>query len=160
MYHQCPCSRTKRLEALLVGGGCVGLAFFTLVHPSIAARSLVVSSECAAIAVLSILVLLRCPDTIVRFPSVATAVLWGVFVLAMAVRCVGALLHRVPRDYFLSSSLNVINLFSFELVIVGVPLGYLWMTATRLWADPERTSWKSMTLPGSPATMTWTAMAP
>jgi diguanylate cyclase (GGDEF)-like protein len=127
-------SRTKRLEALLVGGGCVGLAFFTLVHPSLAARSLVVSSECAALAVLSILVLLRCPDATVRFPSVATAVLWGVFLLAMGVRCVGALLHRVPRDYFLSSFLNVINLFGFELVIVGVPLGYLWMTATRLWA--------------------------
>jgi hypothetical protein len=127
-------SRTKRLEALLVGGGCVGLAFFTLVHPSLDARLVVINLVCAVVAVLSILTLVRCADTTVRVPCVATAVLLSVSVLTMVLRIVGVLLHSLPGEHSASSFLDVVNLFGHEIVIVGVPLGYFWMTATRLWA--------------------------
>jgi diguanylate cyclase (GGDEF)-like protein len=127
-------SRTKRLEALLVGSGCVGLGFFTLVHPSLEVRSGIVSLGSASIAMLSILTLVRCADRTVRVPCLATAALLGAFVLTMLLRIVGVLLHSVPGEYFASSFFNVINLFGYEIVIVGVPLGYFWMTATRLWA--------------------------
>jgi diguanylate cyclase (GGDEF)-like protein len=120
-------SRTKRLEALLAGSGCVVLAFFTLVHPSLEARAAIVSLVCAGIATLSILTLVRCADTAVRVPSVATAVLLSVFVLTMLLRIVGVLLHSTPGEF-----LDVINLFGYEIVIVGVPLGFFWMTGTRL----------------------------
>lgn len=128
-------SRTKRLEALLVGSGVVLLAFFTLVHPSLAVRSLVVSVGCGVIAVLSAWVLLQgCGEGAERVPCRATAGLLLLFVLTTVLRCAGVLLHTVPREYFASSLINVINLFGFQIVIVGVPLGYFWMTATRLWA--------------------------
>jgi diguanylate cyclase (GGDEF)-like protein len=127
-------SRTRGVEALLVGGGCVGLAFFTLVHPSIDGRSLVLSSGCGAIGMLSALVLLRCKEGAERRPCLATAGLFLAFALTMAMRCVGVLLHNVPREYFVSSLSNLVNLFGFQIVIVGVPLGYFWMTSTRLWA--------------------------
>jgi diguanylate cyclase (GGDEF)-like protein len=125
-------SRTKRLEALLVGSGFVGLAYFTLLHPSLDARFVVINLVCAGIAMLSILMLLRCADTTVRVPCVATAVVLSVYVLTMVLHIVGILFHSVLGKSFASSFLDVINLFGYELVIVGVPLGFFWMTTTRL----------------------------
>lgn len=125
-------SRTKRLEALLVGSGCVALAFFTLVHPSPDARLVVINLVCAVIATLTILMLVRCPDKTVRVPCLATAALLSVFVLTMFLRIVGVLRHSVPGKSLLSSFLSESVLFGYEIVIVGVPLGYFWMTTTRL----------------------------
>jgi diguanylate cyclase (GGDEF)-like protein len=125
-------SRTKRLEVLLVGSGCLGLAFFTLVYPSPDARLVVINLVCGVVAMLSILTLLRCADTTVRVPCVATAIVLSICVLTMVLRIVEVLLHSVPGRSFASSFLSEINLFGYELVIVGVPLGFFWMTATRL----------------------------
>jgi diguanylate cyclase (GGDEF)-like protein len=125
-------SRTKRLEALLVGSGCVGLAFFTLIHPSPDAQLVVINLVCAVVATLSILTLLRCADKTVRVPCIATAALLSVFVLTMLLRIVGALLHSVPGQSLVSSLLSESILFGYEIVIVGVPLCYFWMTTTRL----------------------------
>jgi diguanylate cyclase (GGDEF)-like protein len=125
-------SQTKRLEALLLGSACIGLAFFTLLHPSPDARLVVINLVCAGIATLSILTLLRCADTTVRVPCIATAVLLSVCVMTMLLRIVGVLLHSVPEESFASSFLSESNLFGYEIVIVGVPLGFFWMTTTRL----------------------------
>jgi diguanylate cyclase (GGDEF)-like protein len=60
------------------------------------------------------------------------------FALTAAMRCLGVLFHDTPREYFAGSVSNLIGLLGFEILIVGVPLGYFWMSSARLWAKQNQ----------------------
>jgi diguanylate cyclase (GGDEF)-like protein len=129
---------SRWVEGLLVGGATLGLAYFTYVDRSLEARSLLLSLTCLGLAGLSIVELLRCRDAAVRTPCFATAALYGAFALTAAIRCVGVLCHDTPRQYFTPSVTNLIGLLGFQIIIVGVPLGYFWMSSARLWANQNQ----------------------
>jgi diguanylate cyclase (GGDEF)-like protein len=126
------------LEALLVGAGTLGLVYFTYVDRNLAARSLILSLTCLVLALLSSAALLACRDTAVRTPCLATAGLYIAFALTAAMRCVGVIVHDTPREFFTASVSNLIGLLGFQIIIVGVPLGYFWMSSTRLWANQNQ----------------------
>lgn len=126
-------SRTKALEALIVTGELLGLLYYTFVEPSLNARVLVLHLSLLAIAALTILILLGCRDPAVRTPCRAVAVVYTLFSLAAIIRCLGVLFKNAPRDLFSSSTTTVLGLVGFQIMIVGFPLGYFWMTSARLW---------------------------
>jgi diguanylate cyclase (GGDEF)-like protein len=130
--------RARSLGMLLVGAGMAGLVYFTYADENIAIRSLILSLTCVALALLNSVTLLGCRDAAVRTPCVATAGLYVMFALTAAMRCVGVLFHDTPREYFAGSVSNLIGLLGFEILIVGVPLGYFWMSSARLWANQNQ----------------------
>jgi diguanylate cyclase (GGDEF)-like protein len=130
--------RARSLGVLLVGAGMAGLAYFTYADENIVIRSLILSLTCFALALLNSATLLGCRDAAVRTPCVATAWLYVMFALTAAMRCLGVLFHDTPREYFAGSVSNLIGLLGFEILIVGVPLGYFWMSSARLWAKQNQ----------------------
>ena len=127
-------SRTKILEALIASGELLGLLYYTFVEPSMNARVLVVFISLLAVAALTILVLLGCREAAVRTPCRSVAVVYILFSLAAIIRCLGVLFKDSPHHYLTSSTTTtVIGLIGFQIMIVGVPLGYFWMTSARLW---------------------------
>ncbi len=60
------------------------------------------------------------------------------FALTAAMRCIGVLFHDTPREFFTASVSNLIGLFGFQIIIVGVPLGYFWMSSARLWGNQNQ----------------------
>jgi diguanylate cyclase (GGDEF)-like protein len=126
------------LEGLLIAAGTLGLGYFTYVQESLAARSFVLSLTCLALAVLAIMTLLRCRDEAVRTPCLATAGLYFAFALTTVVRCVGVLFHDTPHEFFTASISTLIGVLGFQIIIVGVPLGYFWMSSARLWANQNQ----------------------
>jgi diguanylate cyclase (GGDEF)-like protein len=130
--------RARSLGVLLVGAGMAGLAYFTYADENIVIRSLILSLTCFALALLNSATLLGCRDAAVRTPCVATAGLYVMFALTAAMRCLGVLFHDTPREYFAGSVSNLIGLLGFEILIVGVPLGYFWMSSARLWSNQNK----------------------
>jgi diguanylate cyclase (GGDEF)-like protein len=123
------------LEGLLIAAGTLGLGYFTYVQESLAARSLVLSLTCLALAALSSVTLLRCRDEAVRTPCLATAGLYFAFALTAVARCLGVLFHDTPHEYFTASISTLVGVLGFQIIIAGVPLGFFWMSSARLWAN-------------------------
>src|SRR5271154_121612 len=126
-------SRTKILEALIASGELLGLLYYTFVEPSMNARVLVLFISLLAVAALTIHVLLGCREAAVRTPCRAVAVVYILFSLAAIIRCLGVLFKDTPHQYLTSTTTVIIGLIGFQIMIVGVPHGYFWMTSARLW---------------------------
>jgi diguanylate cyclase (GGDEF)-like protein len=125
-------------EGALISAATLGLIYFTYSHRSLPARSFILSLTCFGIAMLSGWTLLACQDAAVRTPCVATAGLYVAFALTSAARCIGVLLHDTPHEYFTASISNLIGILGFQIIIVGVPLGYFWMSSARLWDNQNQ----------------------
>jgi diguanylate cyclase (GGDEF)-like protein len=126
------------LEGLLIASGTLGLGYFTYVQESLAARSFLLSLTCLGLALLSTRTLLRCRDEAVRTPCLATAGLYLAFALTTVARCVGVLFDDTPREFFTASISNLVGVLGFQIIIVGVPLGFFWMSSARLWAKQNQ----------------------
>lgn len=129
--------RTGWLEILFVAGALVGLAYYTYVDPSLDARSVLMSFVSAGIATRTFYVLITFADAAVRIPSLATTALYVTFIIMMALRCLGILLWHAPNDFFVSSASQLIGFLGFYILVAGIPVGYFWMTFTRLYANQE-----------------------
>ena len=129
--------RTGWLEALFLIPTFVGLAYYTHIHPSYSARSLLMSVAFAGVAGLSAYVLIRYADPAVKIPCMATATLYMAFGVMTTIRCVGIIFWGVPQDFFVSSTSQLIGFLGFYILIAGIPVGYFWMTSTRLYANQE-----------------------
>ncbi|QNI36901.1 GGDEF domain-containing protein [Edaphobacter albus] len=129
--------RTGWLEAFFFIPTSIGLAYYTHIHPSYMARSLLMSLAFAGIAAMTAYVLIRYADDAVRIPCGATAALYVVFGIMTSIRCVGIIFWGLPQDYFVASSSQLIGFLGFYILIAGIPVGYFWMTSSRLYANQE-----------------------
>lgn len=129
--------KTGWVEAFFLVPTFVGLMYYTHIHPDYAARSLLLSLAFVGMAALSAYVLIRYSDAAVRMPCMATAALYVAFGTMTSIRCVGILFWGLPQDFFVSSITQLIGLMGFDILIAGVPVGYFWMTSTRLYANQE-----------------------
>lgn len=132
-----PDLRTGWLEALFLVPTFVGLTYYTHIHPSYAARSLLMSLVSVGVAASTVYILTRYADLAVRIPCRATAALYVVFGLMTAIRCLGILFWGVPHNFFIASTSQLFGFLGFYILIVGIPVGYFWMTSTRLYANQE-----------------------
>jgi len=128
---------TGWLEALFLVPTFVGLMYYTHIHPSYAARSLLLSLACTCIAALSAYVLIRYADAMVRMPCMATAALYVAFGITSIIRSVGIIVWGLTQDFFVPSTSQLIGFLGFYILIAGIPIGYFWMTFTRLYANQE-----------------------
>jgi diguanylate cyclase (GGDEF)-like protein len=128
----------RAFEGALIAAATLGLIYFTYPHGSLAARSFILSLAAFGIAMLSGRTLLRCQDAAVRTPCRATAALYVAFALTSAARCIGVLLHDTPHEFFTASVSNLIGVLGFQILIVGVPLGYFWISSACLWANQNQ----------------------
>lgn len=132
-----PDLRTGWLEVLFLVPTFAGLLYYTHLHPSYVARSLLMSLISAGVAASTAYTLIRYADPAVRIPCTATAALYVAFGLMTAIRCAGILLQGLPQDFFVASTSQIIGLLGFYILITGIPVGYFWMTSTRLYANQE-----------------------
>jgi diguanylate cyclase (GGDEF)-like protein len=143
LVHRCfaaflkPDMRTGWLEILFLAPTFVGLAYYTHIDPNYAARSLLMSLVTASVAAATAYILIRYADAAVRIPCRATAALYILFGLMTAIRCVGILFWGVPYNFFIASTSQLIGFLGFYILIVGIPVGYFWMTSSRLYANQE-----------------------
>jgi diguanylate cyclase (GGDEF)-like protein len=129
--------RTGWLEALFLIPTFAGLVYYTHIHPSYSARSLLMSIAFAGVAGVSAYVLIRYADPAVKIPCMATATLYMAFGLMTTIRCIGIIFWGVAQDFFVSSTSQLIGFLGFYILIAGIPVGYFWMTSTRLYANQE-----------------------
>ena len=143
LIHRCfvafvnPGMKTGWFEALFLIPTFAGMAYYTYIHPNYAARSLIMSLAFAGAAALSAYVLLRYADAAVKTPCQATAALYVTFAGMTSIRCVGIIFLGLSQDFFVSSTAQLIGLLGFYVLIVGIPVGYFWMTSSRLYANQE-----------------------
>jgi diguanylate cyclase (GGDEF)-like protein len=129
--------RTGWLEALFLIPTFAGLVYYTLIHPNYGARSLLMSVAFAGVSAVSAYVLIHYADPAVKIPCMATAVLYMAFGVMTTIRCVGIIFWGVAQDFFVSSTSQLIGFLGFYILIGGIPVGYFWMTSTRLYANQE-----------------------
>lgn len=128
---------TVWLEALLLIAVFAGLFYYTCVHRSFVARSLLMGLACMVLAGMSAYVLMRHADAAVRIPCVATGILFLAFGLLMVIHCAGIVLGGAPHDFFIFSISHLMGFLGFYVLIAGLPLSYFWMTSARLYARQE-----------------------
>jgi diguanylate cyclase (GGDEF)-like protein len=128
---------TGWFEAVLLIGTFTTLTYYTLVRPSLAARSLFLTLVLLIIGALSVYVLIRKADPAVRTPCRATAALYIVFGSMLIFRVVWFSLRGGQKDFFDYSLAHLIGFMGFYVLITGLPLGYFWMTSARLYANLE-----------------------
>jgi diguanylate cyclase (GGDEF)-like protein len=128
---------TGWFEAVLLMGTFAVLTYYTLVRPSIAARTLLLTLVLLIIGTLSVYVLVRNADPAVRVPCRATAALYIVFAFMLILRMVWSFIRGGQKDFFDYSLAHLVGFLGFYVLIIGLPLGYFWMTSARLYANLE-----------------------
>ncbi len=91
----------------------------------------------AGLATLTAYVLIRYADPAVKIPCIATATLYVTFGVMTTIRCPGIIFWGVAQDFFVASYSQLIGFLGFYILIGGIPVGYFWMTSTRLYANQE-----------------------
>jgi len=143
LVHRCfaaflkPDLRTGWLEVPFLVPTFAGLTYYTHLHPSYVARSLLMSLVTTGVAAATAYILIRYADPAVRVPCRATAALYVVFGLMTVIRCIGILFWGVPQNFFIASVSQLFGFLGFYILIVGIPIGYFWMTSSRLYANQE-----------------------
>lgn len=103
--------RTGWLEAVLFVSTLIGMAYYTHIHRSYGARSLLMSMASIGVASLTAYALIHYADAAVRIPCIATASLYVAFALMTVLRCLGIVLWGAPHDFFVSSTAQLLGFF-------------------------------------------------